>query len=116
MLGAVLSFERKTILCIRVGYRGLRSHRINLVGVNADLLLILVLALELDLAVDERKQGVILADTDIVAGMDSGAALSDNDIAGNDGLTVSLLYAKTLRLTVAAVLGGTDTFFMCEKL
>ena len=87
-----------------------------LVGVNADLLLVLILALELDLTVNQSEESVILADTDIVAGMDSGAALSDNDIAGNDGLTVSLLYAKALRLTVATVLSRTDTFFMCEKL
>ena len=86
------------------------------VGVNADLLLVLILALELDLAVNQSEESVILADTDIVAGMDSGAALSDNDIACNDGLTVSLLYAKALRLTVATVLSRTDTFFMCEKL
>ena len=87
-----------------------------LVGVNADLLLVLGLALELDLAVNQSEEGVVLADTDIVAGMDGSTALSDNDIAGNNGLTVSLLYAKTLRLTIAAVLSRTNTFFMCEKL
>lgn len=42
------------------------------------------------------NQGVILADTDIVAGMDSRPTLSDKDIASNNGLTVSPLYTKTL--------------------
>ncbi len=87
-----------------------------LVGVNADLLLVLGLALELDLAVNQSEEGVVLANTDIVAGMDGSTALSDNDIARNNGLTVSLLYAKTLRLTIAAVLSRTNTFFMCKEL
>ena len=48
------------------------------------------------------------------AGMDLSSALSDEDIAGQDELTVCSFRSKTLRLTVAAVLGRTHTFFMCH--
>ena len=41
-----------------------------LVGVNADLLLILGLLLELNAARDQSEKGVVLADTDVGAGMD----------------------------------------------
>ena len=62
----------------------------------------------------KSEQSVVLTLTDIGAGMDLGSALSDKDIAGENKLTVGSLGAKTLRLTVAAVLGRTHTFFMCH--
>ena len=43
-------------------------------------------------------------------------SISDEDIAGQDELTVCSFSSKTLRLTVTAVLGRTHTFFMCKKL
>jgi hypothetical protein len=48
--------------------------------------------------------------------MDVSAALSDNNIAGDNTLTIGTLNTKSLGLTVAAVLGGTYTLFMGEKL
>ena len=87
-----------------------------LVCVNADLLLILGLLLELNLAVDQSKERVILTDTNVVTGMDGSASLSYDNISGKNSLSVSLLYAKALGLTVSAVLGRTNTFFMSKKL
>jgi hypothetical protein len=54
--------------------------------------------------------------TNIVAGTDLGAALSDDDVAGGDECTVCLLNAKALRLAVTTVLSRTYTLLMCEKL
>ena len=48
--------------------------------------------------------------------MDFGSALSDKDVAGEDKLSVGSLGTKTLRLAVATVLGGTDSFFMSKKI
>jgi hypothetical protein len=48
--------------------------------------------------------------------MNCGASLSDDDIAGDNLLTVRLLYAKALRFAVTAVLGRTDTFFVSKEL
>ena len=86
------------------------------VCVNADLLLTLGLMLKLDSTVNQSKQSVVLAYTDVLAGANCASSLSDNDIAGNDCLTVSLLYAKALGLTVTAVLRRTDTLLMSKEL
>ena len=87
-----------------------------LVSVNANLLLVLCLLLELNLSVNESKKCIVLADTDIVAGMDSSTSLSYDNVTCKHGLTVSLLYAKALGLTVTAVLGRTDTLLMSKEL
>ena len=102
--------------------RGSAVHRIlcwsfaKLVGVNADLLLVLGCVLELNATVDQSEQRVIGTDTDVVAGTDSRASLTNDDVAGKDCLTVSLLYAKALRLAITAVLGGTNTLLVSKKL
>lgn len=88
----------------------------SLVGVNADLLFVLGLVLEFDVTVDQRKKCVIGAHADIVAGMNSGSSLSDDDVSGKDRFAVGLLHAKALGFTVATVLRRADTFFMSKKL
>ena len=45
-----------------------------------------------------------------------GAALADEDVAGQHVLPVSPLGAKALGLAVTAVLGGADALFVGEKL
>ena len=65
-------------------------------SVNADLLSAAVDMLKLYLAVDKSKQGVIGAATHIVAGMDMGASLADDDVAGENCLSVGLLNAEAL--------------------
>ena len=90
--------------------------KLSLDSVNANLLLILGLLLELNLACDQSKQGVVLADANIVAGMDGSTSLANNDATCRNGLTVSGLYTKTLRLAIAAVFSITYAQFMREQL
>ena len=72
--------------------------------------------LKLNATIDERIEGVVLAHANVFACANSGSSLSDDDVAGNNCLTVSLLNAKALRLTVTTVLGRTDTFLMSKEL
>ena len=67
-------------------------------------------------AVLQCKQGVVAADAHVGAGMDLGAALADQNVAGQDELTVAALHAQTLGLGVTAVLGGADALLMSEEL
>ena len=83
---------------------------------HGNLLAILALALELDMAVNQSKQGVVAADTDVDAGMDVGAALANKNVARENELTVGALGTKALGLGVTAVLGRAHTFFMSEEL
>src|SRR5699024_9442663 len=69
---------------------------------------------ELDLGVDEREQRVVSAESDAVAGMDPGAALTHDDVACLDGLAAVDLDAKVFRIGVATVAGGTYALFMCH--
>ena len=85
-------------------------------GVNRSLLTILAETLETEHAALLGVESIVRADTDIDARMDVGAALAHKNVAGENELTVSALGAKALGLGVAAVLGGTHTFFMGEEL
>src|SRR5215210_6051923 len=67
-----------------------------------------------DLSVGKRKQGVILAQADVVARVPLGAALTHDDVAGANGLAAELLHAEALALTVAAVAGRAACFLMCH--
>src|SRR4051812_29798878 len=69
---------------------------------------------EFDLTLDQGEQGVVLADTDIGAGMELGAALAHDDVAGDDAFTTELLDAKTTAGAVATVAGATACLFMCH--
>ena len=89
---------------------------IELVGVNADLLLSFALVLELHGAVDEGKQRVVLANANILTCANGASALSDDNVACKHVLTVGLLHTKTLGLAIAAVLSGTYTFLMSKEL
>ena len=64
--------------------------------------------------VDESKQGIILATTDIGAGVDVRTALTDEDSTGGYGLTGKALAAQTLTTGVAAVTRRAKTFFVCH--
>jgi len=87
-----------------------------LVSVNAYAFLSLCNVLELNLSVDQCIKCIIGTVTNVLSGANLGSALSDDDVAGDNVCTVSLLNAKTLGFTVAAVLGGTYTFFMSKEL
>src|SRR5690606_8968766 len=62
-----------------------------------DLLVQRALEAELNLAVDQREQGVILADADVGAGVETGAALAHDDRASRDLLAAKNLDAQSLR-------------------
>ena len=67
-----------------------------------------------DGTVDEREQRVILAATNVVAGVDVGAALTNENRARRHSLTAKALAAKALAAGVTAVTGGTKSFFVCH--
>ena len=84
--------------------------------VNANALLTANHDLKLNLTLDEGVQSVVRADSDVSAGMDLGASLSNDDAACLNSLTTELLNAETLGLTVTAVLGRTNTLLVGEEL
>ena len=84
--------------------------------VYANLLVVLALALKSDDTVYESEESVILSDTYVGAGVKLGTTLANENVAGENELTVSALGAKALGLGVTAVLGGAHTFFMSEEL
>ena len=61
-------------------------------------------AIEFHAAIDEGEDGVIAAETDVAAGQELGAALADDDIAGDDGFAAEFLDAEALADAVAPVL------------
>ena len=67
---------------------------------------------ELDLAVREGEQGPVAADADVLAGVQLAAALTNDDVTGDDGLAAKFLYAETFRVALATVGGRACTFFM----
>ena len=77
---------------------------------------ILTLAFKLDMTVDLCKQGVVAANTDIVAGMDVRASLANQNIAREDKLTVRTLHAQSLGLGITTVLSRTAALLMSEEL
>ena len=64
--------------------------------VDGDLFAVLAVALEADGAVHQGEQGVVLALADVGAGVDLGAALTDEDVAGEDELPIGPLDRKSV--------------------
>ena len=56
----------------------------------------LALVLELDDTADLGEEGVVFAATDVEAGLELGAALTDDDAAAEDGLAAEDLDAEPL--------------------
>lgn len=71
---------------------------------------------EHDLTVGQREQRVVLAHADIDAGMELGAALADENVAGQNGFTAIALDAQTLGMGIATVFGAAYAFFRCHFL
>ena len=55
-------------------------------------------------------------DADIVAGVEMGTTLTNEDVACKNELTVRTLGPETLGFAVAAVAGTTNALFVCKKL
>ena len=66
-------------------------------------------------AIDLRIERVVGAATDIEAGLVGCATLTNDDGAAGDDFSGKTLYAKPLRVRVAAVLGRSESFFMCQS-
>ena len=58
-----------------------------------------------DLAVDQREQRVVAAQAHARTRMELGAALADDDVAGDDSLAAELLHAETTASGVTTVAG-----------
>src|SRR5690242_4546687 len=67
-------------------------------------------------ALDEREEGVILADADIGAGVEFGAALTHEDVARNGDFATELLHAKTTTGRITTVARRTACLLMCHCL
>jgi hypothetical protein len=82
--------------------------------IHADAFLIFAEWLELDFAIDKRKQGIVFRQADIQAGADARAALAQNNRAGVNAFAVKAFDAESLRITVATIAGRAATFFVCH--
>ena len=71
-------------------------------------------ALETNGAIDQSKQGIIAALADILTRLDVSAALTNEDVAGQNELTICTLGAQTLSRRITAVLGAAYALFMCH--
>src|SRR5271154_6152985 len=88
--------------------RGARRH-LSRFGQDVHLAVRLV---ELHGAVDEREERVIAADADVRAGTEPGAALADQDVAGDDRFAAKFFHAEALADAVAPVAYAALTFLM----
>jgi hypothetical protein len=64
--------------------------------------------------VGKCEQGVILADTDVLTGMELGAALTDEDVARRDELAAIAFDAEAFRFGIAAVARTAACFLVCH--
>src|SRR5436305_13846517 len=71
---------------------------------------------ELDVAIDEREQGMVATYTNIVSRFDFGAALADNNAAGGYQLAVEAFHAEHLRVAITTIARATHAFLMCHVL
>lgn len=69
---------------------------------------------ELDDAVNESVEGVVLAHADVFARVELGAALANNDAACVDGCIAENLDAEALSLGIATVAGRAAAFLVCH--
>src|SRR5258708_18055166 len=79
---------------------------------NTDELALAAAVAEFDHAGDFGKQGVVLASSDVVAGLHAGAALAHDDRAPRHQLPAEGLHPQPLRIRIAPVLGTAESFFI----
>src|SRR6476659_6267716 len=88
------------------------TNRIDVFGVDTNAFLLAADLLEADDTVDLGVDRMVLANTDIVADPEFGAALANYDGAGANELAVISLHTQALRRAVAAVARAADAFLM----
>ena len=84
-------------------------------GKDRDEGLAFFLLLEFDDAVTQCIQRVILAHTDVLAGIVLRAALTNDDVASNSGLSTEKFHSESLTSGLTTVLRTTNTFFVCHS-
>ena len=62
----------------------------------------------------QSEQGVVLAATHVLTGMEVSATLTNQDVARTDEFASKALTTKALSLRIATVADGTLTFLMCH--
>src|SRR5690606_20659101 len=65
-------------------------------------------------AIGLGEQGVILAAAHVQAGVETGATLPHDDVAGGNGLAAIHLHAQAFAFRVAAVTGTAACLFVCH--
>lgn len=65
--------------------------------------------------INKGEDGVVAAHADVLAGVELGAALTHDDVAGDNSLATELLHAEALAAGIATVTNGTLTFLMCHN-
>jgi hypothetical protein len=85
-------------------------------SVHADTFAVFAHSFETNLTVDGRKQRIVGTDTHVVTGVDMGAALTHQNVTGQNKLTVGTFHAETFGLGITAVFGGTNALFVSEQL
>ena len=80
------------------------SYGLALEGDYGDVGFVVPLASELDGAVNECVEGVVLAHADVGGGVVDGSSLADYDVAGLNDLAAEFLETQALALTLTTVL------------
>ena len=86
-----------------------------LCGMDADEAAGMAFVFELHDAGDLRKERIVLADADVDAGLELGAALANKNRSAADELAAEAFHAQPLRVTVPAVSRAANAFFMSHK-
>ena len=81
----------------------------NFDGINIDAATLLIKA---DFTFHERVDRVVTTDPNVLARVPLGAALAEDNVAGNHFLAAELLHSAALALAIATVLDATLSFFM----
>ena len=76
---------------------------------NVDLAVCLI---ESNLTVGQREECVVSTHTYVLTWVETCAALAEDDVACDDGLTAEFLNTEALRVAVASVLGSSLSFFV----
>ncbi len=63
---------------------------------------------------DEGEERVVATTADVGAGVEVGAALADDDLAGVDDLAAETLHAESLGVGVTTVAGGACALLVCH--
>ena len=69
---------------------------------------------ELDLTVRECEQRVVLADAHVLARVEVGATLANQNVASHDGFAAELLHTEVLEIRIATVARAGSALLMCH--